>query len=138
MGRLAALFIPPFLAHLFSFFRHSFAVFSFCMELPIISLICYGSWLGMAAYLRVGGEDHPDRLTRRLDLLVEVAARARPQRVVQRQVLPVVRAGLGGGCVRVVLQQPAHHTNRRPVVRRGVQRQPVSGLLGAGLRARRP
>ena len=87
----------------------------------------------MAAHLRVGGEDHPDRLTRRIDLLVELV---RPQREVQRQV-PVL--GLGGGCVRVVLQQPTHHSNRRAVLRRVVQRQlapPV--LLGAGLRARRP
>ena len=87
----------------------------------------------MVAYLRVRGEDHPDRLSRRLDPL---AVSGRPQREVQRQV-PV--AGLGGGCVRVVLQQPVHHSSRRAALRREVQRQPVVAvLLGADLRARRP
>ena len=94
----------------------------------------------VAAHLRVCGEDHPDHLTRRLDLLAVAYSEyiwGRPQRVVQRQVPVVV---LGGGCVRVVLQQPAHHSSRRAVLRREVQRQVavVVVRLGAGLRARRP
>ena len=92
-----------------------------------------------SAHLRVGGEDHPDRLSRRLDHMAHGAIfpdLLRPQREVQRQV--PVRV-LGGGCVRVVLQQPAHHSNRRAVLRREVQRQAAPAvLLGAGLRARRP
>ena len=87
-----------------------------------------------SAHLRVSGEDHPDRLSRRLDLTLAEEP-IRPKRGVQRQVPEV---GPGGGCVRVVLQQPAHHSNRRAVRRREVQRQVAVALLGAGLRARRP
>ena len=85
-----------------------------------------GSWFSVAAYLRVCVDDRQRHTLRPLAL----------QRDVQRQE-PVL--GLGGGCVRVVLQQPTHHTNRRAAPRRPVQRQlAVAVLLGAGLRARRP
>ncbi len=92
------------------------------------------------AHLWVGGEDHPDRLTRRLDPtnLNTYVQTLCPQREVQRQPPHNV---FGGGCVRVVLQQPTHHSHRRAVLRREVQRQlaaHAAALLGAGLRARRP
>ena len=75
---------------------------------------------------------------RRPDPLALRFLSVRPQRELQRQEPLVVVPGLGGGCVRVVLQQPAHHRNRRAEDRREVQRQEAAGLLGAGLRARGP